>query len=85
MIARYSRPEMSNLWSDESRFQLWLEIETLALEGMVKVGKPLLVQGKFMMGSPVLLNPSGAGPLADGVIQASSSFSIIKFCKAARN
>ena len=36
MIARYSRKEMSSLWSDESRFRLWLEIETLALEAMVK-------------------------------------------------
>lgn len=38
MIARYSRPEMSALWSDESRFQIWLEVETLALEKMVEEG-----------------------------------------------
>ncbi len=38
MIPRYSRPEMSNLWSDENRFKIWLEVETLALEGMVMEG-----------------------------------------------
>ena len=38
MVPRYSRPEMSALWSDEARFKLWLEVETLALEGMVKIG-----------------------------------------------
>ncbi len=29
---------MSAVWSDEARFRLWLEVETLALEGMVNVG-----------------------------------------------
>ena len=38
MIPRYSRPEMAGLWTDEYRFQLWLEIETLALEQMVAEG-----------------------------------------------
>lgn len=38
MIPRYSRPEMSAIWSDESRFRIWLEVETLALEGMVNEG-----------------------------------------------
>lgn len=35
MIPRYSRDEMSSLWSDEARFQLWLEVETAAMEQMV--------------------------------------------------
>ena len=38
MIARYSRPEMVALWTDEARFEFWLEIETLALEKMVDEG-----------------------------------------------
>jgi len=29
---------MTKIWSDESRFQIWLEIETLALEKMVEEG-----------------------------------------------
>ncbi len=38
MIPRYSRPEMVALWTDEARFEFWLEIETLALEKMVDEG-----------------------------------------------
>jgi adenylosuccinate lyase len=38
MIPRYSRPEMTQIWSDQARFEIWLKVETLALEGMVKVG-----------------------------------------------
>lgn len=38
MIGRYSRAEMAAIWSDTSRFTIWLEIETLALEGMVAEG-----------------------------------------------
>ena len=32
MIPRYTRPEMAAIWSPESRFGIWLEIETLAAE-----------------------------------------------------
>lgn len=39
MIPRYSNPEMVALWSDESRYSIWLDIERFALEGLVKVGK----------------------------------------------
>ncbi len=38
MIPRYSRKEMTDLWSDQARFELWLEIETLAMEAMVEEG-----------------------------------------------
>ncbi|MDX6412661.1 MAG: hypothetical protein QOH23_71, partial [Gaiellaceae bacterium] len=26
MIARYSRPEMTGIWSEESKFARWLEV-----------------------------------------------------------
>ena len=38
MIPRYTRKEMADLWTDEARFQLWLEVETAAMEAMVKEG-----------------------------------------------
>ncbi|MBX7145029.1 MAG: adenylosuccinate lyase [Oligoflexia bacterium] len=38
MIPRYSRPTLSDIWSDQSRYQIWLEIETLALAAMVQEG-----------------------------------------------
>ena len=36
MITRYSRPEMRGIWTDENRLRLWLQIELLASEALVK-------------------------------------------------
>ncbi|HXZ83708.1 MAG TPA: adenylosuccinate lyase [Acidimicrobiales bacterium] len=38
MIGRYALPEMAELFTDEARFSLWLEIELLAVEGWSKLG-----------------------------------------------
>ena len=43
MIARYTRPEMAQLWSDEARFARWLRVEVAATraqeaEGLVPAG-----------------------------------------------
>ncbi len=38
MIPRYARPDMTALWEAEIRFSIWLEIETHAMEAMVKLG-----------------------------------------------
>jgi adenylosuccinate lyase len=38
MIPRYSRPEMAAIWSPESRFRLWFEIEAHALDAMAELG-----------------------------------------------
>jgi len=38
MIARYSRPEMANIWSADTRFQIWFEIEAHAADAMVGLG-----------------------------------------------
>ena len=38
MIPRYARPDMTALWEAESRFSIWLEIETHAMDAMVKLG-----------------------------------------------
>jgi adenylosuccinate lyase len=39
VIDRYSRPEMRTIWSDEHKFQIWLEIELLACEAMAESGQ----------------------------------------------
>ena len=39
MIPRYSREEMTNIWSEERRFSYWLEIEILLLEYLAGKGK----------------------------------------------
>ncbi|MGE4372764.1 MAG: adenylosuccinate lyase [Xanthobacter sp.] len=38
MIPRYSRPEMAAIWSPESRFRIWFEIEAYAAEAMADLG-----------------------------------------------
>ena len=38
MIERYTRPEMAAIWQDENRFRIWLDIEILAMEAMVRQG-----------------------------------------------
>ncbi len=39
MIDRYSRPEMRAIWSEQRKFEIWLEIETLACESMASLGQ----------------------------------------------
>jgi adenylosuccinate lyase len=38
VIERYTRPEMAKIWEPENRFRIWLDIELLAMEAMVKKG-----------------------------------------------
>ena len=38
MISRYSRPEMAAIWTPEARFQIWLDIETHALDALAEIG-----------------------------------------------
>ena len=38
MIERYSREEMTNIWSEQNRFEAWLEVEILACEAWSKLG-----------------------------------------------
>src|ERR1700691_4423553 len=38
MIPRYSRPEMPAVWSAETRFRIWFEIEAAAAEAMAEIG-----------------------------------------------
>ena len=38
MIPRYSLPKMSNIWSEENKFQKMLDIEILSCEAMSELG-----------------------------------------------
>ena len=38
MIPRYSRPEMAALWSPETRYRIWFEIEAHAADAMAQLG-----------------------------------------------
>ncbi len=38
MISRYTRPAMGEIWEDDNRFRIWLEIEILACEAQAELG-----------------------------------------------
>ncbi|MBM6771943.1 adenylosuccinate lyase [Ligilactobacillus agilis] len=38
MISRYTRPEMAALWTDEKKYECWLEVELAADEAWSKLG-----------------------------------------------
>ena len=38
MIPRYSRPDMVDIWSPETKFRIWFEIEAHACDALAKLG-----------------------------------------------
>ncbi|MGH7496953.1 MAG: adenylosuccinate lyase [bacterium] len=38
MIPRYTRPEMGQVWSDENKYAIWLQVEILACEAQAELG-----------------------------------------------
>lgn len=36
MIARYTRPQMGQIWTEENKFQKWLEVELAALDALAR-------------------------------------------------
>src|ERR1700754_188083 len=38
MIPRYTRPEMASIWSPETKFRIWFEIEAHAADAMAELG-----------------------------------------------
>ncbi|KAB2648522.1 MAG: adenylosuccinate lyase [Verrucomicrobia bacterium] len=54
MIERYTRPEMAAVWADQRKYEIWLEIETLACEAQAEIGvvpqsdaEEIRAKGKF--------------------------------------
>jgi adenylosuccinate lyase len=39
MIARYTRPEMGAIWSDQNKYQSWLKVELAASEALAELGE----------------------------------------------
>jgi len=39
MITRYSRKELTNIWSEENKYKIWLEVEIAASQAMEKIGQ----------------------------------------------
>ena len=39
MINRYSRKELTDIWSEENKYKIWLEVEIAAAQAMEKLGQ----------------------------------------------
>ena len=39
MIARYSRKELTKIWSEENKYKIWLNVEIAAAQAMEKLGQ----------------------------------------------
>ena len=39
MIERYTRPEMGRLWSDETRYATWLQVELAVCDAYARRGR----------------------------------------------
>ena len=39
LIERYTLPEMCNIWSEEAKFQSWLDVEIAATEANCELGR----------------------------------------------
>ena len=39
MIKRYSRKQLTDIWSEENKYQIWLDVEIAAAEAMEKLGQ----------------------------------------------
>ena len=38
MIERYTRPEMGAIWTEQNKYNAWLEVEILACEAWAEIG-----------------------------------------------
>ena len=79
MVPRYSRPEMTAIWSAENRYRIWWQIEVFAAEAMGKLGMIppedaatiglAATEGQIML---TLRNPLDTKPTATTLTRGSS-------------
>ena len=50
MIARYTRPEMGRIWSDDNKFRMWLKVEIAATETLSEAGMVPATAAKAIRG-----------------------------------
>ncbi|MBI3961151.1 MAG: adenylosuccinate lyase [Deinococcus sp.] len=74
MIPRYQTPEMRQLWSDQQRFTLWLEVERLAVDAWAKLGQVPLEAAQRIRQAPIHLDPERIA-----AIEAAAKHDVIAF------
>ncbi len=73
MIARYTRKEMGDLWSERARFQAWLDIEILACQAQSRLG---IVPAKAV---PVIRRRAKFDPKRIEAIERKTKHDVIAF------
>jgi adenylosuccinate lyase len=58
MIPRYTTPEMAELWSDESRYRSWYEVELAACQAMEAAGQVPKGTSKAVEESVTVIDPA---------------------------
>ena len=76
MIARYTRPEMGRIFSDENRFAQWLEVELAASEALAATEK-----SRWTPPKPCALTRASKSP-GSGEIEATVKHDVIAFTTA---
>ncbi len=76
MIPRYSRPEMTALWSDDARWSIWLRLELAACKAWAKRGK---IPKKDLQ---IILKKADFDPKRIPVIEAEVKHDVIAFLTA---
>ena len=56
MIKRYSRKELTEIWSEENKYKIWLDVEIAAAQAMEKLGQiPKGVSAKVNVNTNIVL------------------------------
>ena len=58
MISRYSRKELTSIWSEENKYKIWLDVEIAAAQAMEKLGQ--IPRGCLLYTSPSPRDPKSS-------------------------
>src|SRR4051812_7653125 len=83
MIARYSRPEMSRIWSDQYRYQAWLRVELAVCAELARRKKiPAKDFAELRKAIEKLLKEGGVRPERVEEIERTTRHDVIAFTTA---
>jgi adenylosuccinate lyase len=83
MIARYSRPEISRIWDDRRRYQVWLKVELAVCEEMAAEGLiPKKDWAELQKSCQQLLKKGGVDPARVDHHEAITRHDVIAFTTA---
>ncbi len=83
MIARYSRPAMSRIWSDQNRYFTWLRVETAVCEELAQMGRiPPAIWSELQPRLQDLIKKGGVSPVRVDELELVTKHDVIAFTTA---